>query len=153
MTHKGGGFGRVLLSFSNAVSAPEGDAYFSSPGVARVTWDNERATVLVEWEGWADSAEFAEMLDSGVVALKKHHGSRWLADCRRQRVLNPADTERADREWLPKAVSAGLRRFAVVLPESGLAAMDIKEREGTLSARLEVGYFASVDEAREWLAR
>jgi hypothetical protein len=140
-------------SVSSAVSPLDGDLYFNSPGVAKVAWDEERATVLVEWEGWADSAEFAAMLDSGVEALKKHRGSRWLADCRRQRVLNPADTERADREWLPRAVAAGLRRFAVVLPESGLAAMDIKDREATLSARLEVGYFASVDQAREWLAR
>ncbi len=115
-------------------------------------WDNERATVHVEWEGWADSAEFSALLDAGIVALKQHRGSRWLADCRRQRVLKPEDTERADREWLPKAVAAGLTRFAVVLPESGLAAMDIKDREAALSARLRVGYFRSVGEAQEWLA-
>ena len=118
-----------------------------------MTWDEATATVVVEWEGWADSSEFAALLDAGVLALKKHRGSRWLADCRRQRVLKPEDTERAEREWLPSAVAAGLRRFAVVLPISGLAAMDIKDREAVLSARLEVGYFASVDEAREWLAR
>lgn len=140
-------------SFSQAVSSPDGDVYFNSPGVAKVAWDRERATVFVEWEGWANSTEFAALLDAGVVALQKHRGSRWLADCRRQRVLNPTDTERADREWLPRAVAAGLRRFAVVLPASGLAAMDIKDREAMLSAVLEVGYFASVDEASEWLAR
>lgn len=135
------------------MSSPDGDLYFNSPGVAKVAWDHERSTVFVEWEGWADSTEFAMLLDAGVLALKKHGGSRWLADCRRQRVLNPTDTERADREWLPRAVAAGLRRFAVVLPASGLAAMDIKEREAILSVVLEVGYFASVNEAREWLAR
>lgn len=141
-----------LYSLHNAVSSPDGEVYFNSPGVATVAWDHERATVFVEWEGWADSAEFAALLDAGVLALRKHRGSRWLADCRRQRVLNPTDTERADREWLPRAVAAGLRRFAVVLPASGLAAMDIKEREATLSAVLQVGYFASVDDTREWLA-
>lgn len=135
------------------MSSPDGPLYFNAPGVAKVTWDHERETVHVEWEGWADSAEFAALLEAGVLALKERRGSRWLADCRRQRVLKPADTERADREWLPQAVAAGLRRFAVVLPESGLAAMDIKDREAVLSARLEVGYFASVDEARDWLAR
>jgi hypothetical protein len=135
-----------------AVSSPDGDLYFNCPGVVRVGWDHERATVHVEWEGWADSAEFAAMLDAGIAALKKNRGSRWLADCRRQRVLKPEDTERAEREWLPKAVAAGLTRFAVVLPESGLAAMDIMAREEALNARLRVGYFVSVDEAWEWLA-
>lgn len=143
---------RPPVSFSGAVSSPDGDLYFNHPGVASVAWDHERATVHVEWEGWADSAEFAALLDAGIEALKKNRGFRWLADCRRQRVLRPEDTERADREWLPRAVAAGLTRFAVVLPESGLAAMDIRAREETLNARLRVGYFQSVDEAREWLA-
>lgn len=131
----------------------EGGVYFNVPGVAKVTWDGDRATVLVEWEGWADSHEFAALLEAGVVALKENRACRWLADCRLQRVLKPTDTERAEREWLPRAVSAGLTRFAVVLPDSGLAAMDIKDREAVLSARLDVGYFGSVEDARAWLAR
>ncbi len=143
---------RPLLFFASAVSSSDRDIYFNRPGVAKVVWDDARATVHVEWEGWADSAEFAALLEAGVLALKEHRGSRWLADCRRQRVLKPEDTERADREWLPKVVAAGLTRFAVVLPESGLAAMDIRDREAALNARLRVGYFKSVDEAQEWLA-
>lgn len=109
--------------------------------------------VLVEWEGWADETEFADLLEAGVRALIDHGGSRWLADCRRERVLSTASSARADAEWLPRAAGAGLKRFAVVLPESGLAAMNLKAREATLSTRLEVGYFTTVEEAREWLNR
>ena len=117
-----------------------------------VKWDQENSTVLVEWEGWANSDEFAALLAAGVRALEEHRGSRWLADCRRQKVLNPGDQDRADREWLPRASAAGLRRFAVVLPDSGLAASNIKGRQATIQQRLEVGYFESVEEARAWLA-
>jgi hypothetical protein len=109
---------------------------------------------MVEWEGWANSAEFAAMLEAGVQALKDHRGSRWLADCRRQKVLSPADQDRADREWLPRALAGGLKQFAVVLPESGLAGMNIKDRlKGVPGTTLEVAYFATVEQAREWLAR
>jgi hypothetical protein len=136
------------------VSQAGGEVYFNAPGIASVRWDGAAATVLVEWEGWANSTEFAAMLEAGVLALKDHRGSRWLADCRRQKVLSPADQDRADREWLPRALAAGLKRFAVVLPESGLAGMNIKDRlKGVPNTKLEVGYFATVEQAREWLAR
>ena len=132
----------------------DGDVYFNAPGTASVKWDRAGATVMVEWEGWANSAEFAAMLEAGVQALKDHRGSRWLADCRRQKVLSPADQDRADREWLPRALAEGLKHFAVVLPESGLARMNIKDRlKGVPGTRLEVAYFATVEQAREWLAR
>jgi hypothetical protein len=109
---------------------------------------------MVEWEGWANSTEFASMLDAGVRALKEHGGSRWLADCRLQKVLSPADQDRADREWLPRALATGLKRFAVVLPVSGLAGMNLKDRLNEVPhAKLDVGYFATVEQAREWLAR
>lgn len=127
--------------------------YYHQPGVAKVTWDSEHSMVLVDWEGWANEAEFAALLEAGVQALIAHGGSRWLADCRRERVLSTASSARADTEWLPRVARAGLKRFAVVLPESGLAASNLRAREATLSTRLEVGYFATVDEAMEWLAR
>ena len=132
---------------------PTGDTYFDTRGVATVKWDQANKTDHVEWEGWANSAEFAALLDAGVPALKDHSGSRWLAHCRRQKVLSPADQDRADREWLPKASAAGLRRFAVVLPESGLAATNIKQKQRSISAQFAVGYFVTVEEAREWLVQ
>jgi len=109
--------------------------------------------VRVEWEGWADETEFAALLEAGVQALIDHGGSRWLADCRRERVLSAASSAQADAEWLPRAARVGLKRFAVVLPERGLAAMNLRAREATLSKLLETAYFATVEEAMQWLGR
>lgn len=126
--------------------------YFSAAGVATVSWDELTETVLVEWEGWANSAEFSALLDAEVRALRDHHGSRLLADCRRQRVLSPADQDRADRVWLPRALAAGLKRFAIVLPVSALAAINLRDRLGKVpSDSLEVAYFGTVQDARDWL--
>jgi hypothetical protein len=130
-----------------------GDVYFHAPGVASVRWDEANLAVLVEWEGWASGPEFMGLLNAGLKALKDHGGSRWLADCRRQKVLNPGDQDQADREWLPKALAAGLRKFAVVLPASGLATMNLRERLGKVPATaMKVGYFSTVDQAAAWLA-
>jgi hypothetical protein len=134
------------------MDAPADDVYFNVPGVASVRWDEDGQLVLVEWEGWANSTEFAALLDAEIHALRKRHGSRLLADCRRQKVLNPADQDRANLEWLPRALAAGLKRFAVVRPSSGLAEVNLKDSLGKAPAdALDVAYFATVEEAREWL--
>jgi hypothetical protein len=110
--------------------------------------------VLVEWQGWANSTEFTALLDAEIQALKKHHGSRVLADCRRQRVLNPADQDRANREWVPRALAAGLKQFAVVVPTSVLAEVNLKHSLDKVPATaLDVAYFATPEEARTWLGR
>jgi hypothetical protein len=128
--------------------------FFDKPGVASVKWDEDGRLVLVEWQGWADPTEFAALLEAEIVALRKHKGSLMLADCRRQKGLSAADQLRADEVWLPRALAAGLKRFAVVLPSSGLAAADLKERLGKVPAgALELAYFPTLEEARDWLAQ
>jgi hypothetical protein len=127
------------------------DVYFSTPGVASVRWDQNDRLILVEWEGWADSHEFKELLDAEIKGLQQHRGTRLLADCRQQKVINPADQDRANEEWLPRALAAGLRRFAVVLPKSGLAEMNLREALDNVPGKLQVAYFATVEEARSWI--
>lgn len=134
---------------------PDADGvYFDAPGVASVRWDEAGQLVLVEWEGWATTGEFSKLLEAETAALKEHHGSRLLADCRRQIALTPADQDRANEVWLPRALAAGLKRFAVVLPSNVLAAVNLKVRLNKVpSIALEVAYFATPEEARDWLRR
>jgi hypothetical protein len=134
---------------------PDADGvYFDSPGVASVRWDEDGQLVLVEWRGWANAGEFSDLLDAELAALRKHHGTRMLADCRRQKGLSAADQDRANEVWLPRALAVGLKRFAVVVPSSGLAEGNLKERLGKVRAgALEVAYFATPEEARDWLGR
>jgi hypothetical protein len=130
------------------------DVYFDVPGVASVRWDEDGQLVLVQWQGWANAAEFAELLEAEIVALRAHHCTRILADCRRQKVLNPADQDRANTEWLPRALAAGLKCFAVVVPSSVLADLNLKASLGRVPAtELEVAYFDTPEEARDWLGR
>ena len=134
------------------MEAQADDVYYEAPGVASVRWDEDGQFVLVQWDGWAHSAEFAALLDAEIQALRDHHGSRLLADCRRQKVLNPADQERANEQWLPRAMAAGLKRFAAVLPSSGLASVNLQDSLGKApDGALDVAYFRTVDEARDWL--
>lgn len=126
--------------------------YFSVPGVASVKWDEDSQMVSVVWEGWANTAEFSALLDAEIQALQEHGGTRLLADCRLQRVLNITDQERANRYWIPRAADAGLKRFAIVLPVSDLAAAHIRQRTGeTPATAFEVAYFDEVQKALDWV--
>ena len=55
--------------------------YFTIPGVATAKWIEQSQMVFVQWEGWANAAEFGALLDAEVRALKEHGGCRLLADC------------------------------------------------------------------------
>ena len=120
--------------------------------MATVRWDEPTATVFVTWDGWANASEFKALLDAEVKALRDHSGNCLLADCTRQRILNLSDQERANREWLPEILAAGLKRFAIVQPESETAAAHLRERLGNVT-EMEIAYFATVEEARAWLGR
>jgi hypothetical protein len=132
----------------------DGHVYLNLAGVVTVSWDPNDELVLVVWEGWANGEEFEALLNAEVEALSRQRGSRLLADCRRQRVLSPIEQDRADREWLPRALAAGLKRFAIVLPTSALAAMNLQDRLRKVpNAALDVAYFDGVEEARAWIVR
>lgn len=128
------------------------DTYFSVPGVASVKWDAANDMVHVVWEGWANTAEFSALLDAEIKAMNEHHCSCLLADCRLQRVLNVADQERANRDWIPRAAEAGLKKFAIILPVSDLAAAHLRQRTGeTPASAYQVAYFDDFGEAVDWL--
>jgi len=126
--------------------------YFTIPGVASVKWVEADQMTFVEWEGWANSSEFTALLEAEVRALEEHGGSCLLADCRLQRVLSTTEQQRANRDWVPRVVEAGLKRFAVVLPLNELAAGHIRERLSEVpETAFEVAYFTTVEEAAQWL--
>ena len=138
---------------ANGVSRDE-SVYFQSPGVAVLKWDPGSGAVYIEWQGWADSTEFALLLEAGLRALKEYHGSRWLADCRNMKTIEESDQEWLDRSWFPRMLAAGLRRMAVLMPRNALAKINVEDILGKVpGTKLEVAYFATVAEARAWLTR
>jgi hypothetical protein len=129
-----------------------GEVLFNRPGVAVVSWEAASKAVFIEWQGWASPEEFAAALDSGVATLIAHHSRLWLADCRGMRAVQQSDQEWIDKHWFPRVLAAGLKRMALVIPKSTLAAMNLKDIMGRIpNTTLDVSYFGSVAEARTWL--
>jgi hypothetical protein len=135
------------------VNASRGYAvYFSRYGVAVVTWDPTLQAVHTEAQSWADPSEMAAVLEAGLQALTEHGGSRWLADGRNMKVVKQPDQDWIVQEFFPRALAAGLKRIALVMPTSGLAMTTVDQLVGRMpAASAEVAYFATLDEARSWL--
>jgi len=89
--------------------------YFNRPGVALVTWNPDLKAVCLESSG-LHTSEAQAVLDAIIRALRAHHGSRWLLDGRKMRVVKQADQDWIAKNWLPRAAAAGLKLAAIVQP-------------------------------------
>jgi hypothetical protein len=130
-----------------------GRIYFDLPGVAIVKWDAASQAAHVEWQGWASPTEFRAASDAVVQAITEHHSTKVLGDSRQMKVIQKGDQEWINHVWAPHILAAGLTRMALVLPESGLAKMNIDDMASRVADRLDMAYFATLDDARRWLAR
>jgi len=133
------------------MSSPADGVYFSAPGVASVRWD--------EGDQLSWSSGTAGRTPSSSRRCSKpscaHSSSMGLPSPRRLPPTegpHPKDQDRANREWLPRALSIGLKRFAIVVPASVVADMNLRDSmEKASGAGLDVEYFATVEEARDWV--
>ncbi|HEX9094637.1 MAG TPA: STAS/SEC14 domain-containing protein [Candidatus Dormibacteraeota bacterium] len=129
------------------------NVYYDVPGVAIVRWDVPSQCAHIEWQGWARPQEFRSANDALVDAIKDHRGSRLLGDTTKIKAIQKSDQDWVNGDWFPRILAAGATRMALVVPASGLAKMNIDDMVGRVADRLDVAYFATIDEARDWLAR
>ncbi len=130
-----------------------GRVYLDIPGVALVKWDAAARAAHMQWLGWATPAEFRAANDALVTAIVEHHATKVLGDSRLIRVIQQTDQNWINSDWFPRILAAGLTRMALVIPASGLAKMNIDDMVSRVADQLDVAYFATLDEARQWLAR
>jgi hypothetical protein len=125
--------------------------YFNRPGVGLVTWNPDLRAVCLETQGWADTSESQAVLDAVIRALRAHHGSRWLIDGRKIKVIKQADQDWIARNWLPRAAAAGLRLAAIVMPTSAVAMTNIDDVARVSENGIDVRFFSTVEKAAAWL--
>ena len=93
-----------------------------------------------------------EVLDTTLDALTQNRAAKWLADERKAIELPDDDIDFVVKDWAPRAVKAGWRFMALVVPTDakGRTAMQ-KMVMAFHQMGVQVRTFTSPDEAREWL--
>jgi hypothetical protein len=126
--------------------------YLDTPYVL-VSWDGEGPWVFIKWKAWANSREYRAAQEAVIVALRENHGSRNLIDSTDSRVVSDADQQWLIEDWIPRAMAAGRRWTAIVLPKSALGRTiteNIDKHPGSNLAKVE--HFQTVEEAAAWLS-
>jgi hypothetical protein len=125
--------------------------YFNAPFL-NIYWIEDVKAVHMEWKKYAAGDKFRNGLDKGLELITAKGSSRWLADLRDMQVVNQEDQEWSNEDWTPRAVKAGIRHMAILVPKDvfGKTSVD-RIMEKMLDIGLTTHYFESVDEAKNWL--
>ena len=126
--------------------------YLETPYIL-IRWDAEGPWVYVKWKAWANAAEYRAAQEVVLVAIRENQASRHLIDSTDRRVLTGDDQRWLVEDWMPRAVAAGRRWTAIVLPTSALVRtieenIDRYPRPNLVM----VEHFETVDDAAAWLS-
>ncbi len=117
-----------------------------------VAYDPEAGIVHHEMHRFVVSAIFRQALDAGLELMRTHRASKWLSDDRRNGALSNDDVEWARLDWRPRALAAGFRTWAMVLPEVVVGKMRTRRIvEDARRSGLTVEIFDDPVAARRWL--
>ena len=96
--------------------------------------------------------KFREVLNIGTDALEKYGASKWLSDDRGNSALSQEDTDWSMNFWFPRAIKAGWKFWALVVPQDLLARMNLKEFvDSYYDKGLRIMVFNGPEEAMQWL--
>jgi hypothetical protein len=117
-----------------------------------IHWDPGTKCVHLEWKGFVHGEKGRTGLNMGLDFFKTKATDRWLADTRQLKVVPEEDLKWINEDWFPRAIAAGVRRMALVVPESVLAKMSIRRLMSKVKDEdIETAYFGSVEDAKTWL--
>jgi hypothetical protein len=120
--------------------------YLETPYVS-IRW--ERHCVVVEWKGWASSADFRAAQVMCIRACEENRASRLLVDARNRKMVLVEDERWWSEDMSPLLAMTGVRWVAVVTPSNRLAGVIARTRRDQAA---ETRHFGTLDEARQWLS-
>jgi hypothetical protein len=129
-----------------------GDVHSDEPWLS-IRWDQEHRCVYAEFKGFSTSAEFRASTTKILDAILERGAATLVSDNRRLEGVADEDQLWLFETWVPMAVTAGLKRIAVVVAHHGqgkAASENIITRFG--KTEFVTRTFASVADAMEWIS-
>jgi hypothetical protein len=123
----------------------------NTPNVG-LSWDASLRTVVVVWEGFNEAGSFRPIMERVLEMMKSNGASRMLADLRDAKVNSQEDQKWLYEDWMPRAIQAGLRSTAFVVPKSTIAQLGLRRSIQRVDKNdFLIAHFEDVEGAREWL--
>ena len=117
-----------------------------------IHWDESCQAVRLEWKSYVEGEPAKVGLNAGLELFKTKRTNRWIADVRRLGPIRQVDQQWVSEDWHPRAIAAGVRYMATIIPKSSIARLSIKQLHGKLgNAEFIINNFDDLELARDWL--
>jgi hypothetical protein len=119
--------------------------------ICSVTVDKSVPCLFINWRGYASSLQFHFVHESIIDLLQWHRLTKILGDDTSLPMIHAEDQAWVIRDWLPRAMTAGLRAVAHKSPVAHFGKVSVDNVGTGIAAKISLRTFESLDEAREWL--
>ncbi|EOQ98405.1 methyl-accepting chemotaxis protein signaling domain protein [Leptospira wolbachii serovar Codice str. CDC] len=118
--------------------------------IGSIYYIKEKDLLEVVWTPNFSEDKYTEILTEALNIINKNNIRKWLADTRRMGLVTRSAQEWVNVNWFPKASNSSLRKMAVVVPNSALAAISIDDQ--TLkTGNVELKSVPSLESGIAWL--
>lgn len=119
---------------------------------ARLSFDPDVKFVHHCFHSTLDSKNLRAVLNGGIDLLKKHNATKWLSDNREIGPHSEEDSQWVNDNWLPRAIAAGWKYWALVVPHDFMARINMSEFVDSFYAKgIRIMVFTNYDQAWHWL--
>jgi hypothetical protein len=120
--------------------------------IYNIYFDRETGSVVMEWDGYATSAQFKEGTELMLNTLIQHNSFKVLADIKDMILIGMEDQEWLTTHFLPRAIKSGFRAIAIIKPDNYFNKVAVETVSYKIDKdKLAINFFDNITEAKEWL--
>ena len=122
-----------------------------------IDYDGQVPCVTMVWKGYATTVQFRAANERVLAAIQERGAGKLLGDAKDFVLIGADDQMWLASNWIPRALQAGVRKIALVMPRfyfNRVAVDTVTQRLSSEFARnlVRIEYFDSRVAARNWLA-
>jgi hypothetical protein len=122
------------------------------PEIYTVYFDEEIESVVMEWDGYATSAQFKEGTELMLNTLIQNQSFKVLADIKDMVLIGMEDQQWLNTHFLPRAIKFGFRAIAIIRPDNYFNKIAVESVSYKVDKdKLAINFFDNITDAREWL--
>ena len=124
---------------------------FDSESMA-IRYYQDKKILVQETLKFTTTEERRKALEIGLEILERDRVSKWLTNNKSGSAIPQEDVDWGINDWFPRAIKAGLKYWAVILPEKAVGKLSGKKMVDALTAQgITVKTFQTEEEAVTWL--
>lgn len=117
---------------------------------ANLNFNEETNAIELIWKKVHDEETYKMLFTKGLAFLKEYKATAWLSDIRKEGIVGPGTSKWMQREIMPKAVSYGLKKGAIVMDPDVFKEFYLKNIEKSVEIQF-MKHFDTMEAANNWL--